>query len=63
MTRYCLVGDDDGHTYVIPADRLSDWHEFMAIDPEDERAWDVPTWARRLNSNDLTFTDPQGSFC
>lgn len=27
--KYTIVSDDDGHYYVIPVDKKSEWNEFM----------------------------------
>lgn len=67
MQRYCIVSDDDGHEYVIPAENLDLWHSWLAslaVGPDtpdevyDALDWDPPEWARRLEGR-LTFTDPE----
>jgi hypothetical protein len=55
--RYRIVGDNSGHEYFIPVDRSGDWDKFMAIDEDDERSWDVPKYATRIDGR-FTFTDP-----
>lgn len=49
MIKYCLVGDDSGHDYVIPSDKRDEWYELM----ED----DVPDWAERVEGG-LEFENP-----
>lgn len=56
-TRYRVVMDNDGHHYLIPADKDEEWDEFL--DLEGEAAWDVPEWARDIDFPALTFTDPR----
>jgi hypothetical protein len=45
---YCITSDNDGHNYVIPVDKMSDWHEWCDIDSEDERSWEAPEWAKSI---------------
>lgn len=54
-SRYRVESDDDGHYYLIPADKQS---EFLAwIDSGSDAE---PTWARRIDGpHRLTFTDPR----
>jgi hypothetical protein len=57
-TRYRIVGDYSGHNYYIPAERSEDWNKFTQIPENDERSWDVPDWAVRIDGR-FTFTDPR----
>jgi hypothetical protein len=67
--RYCLVKDDDGHNYIIPADKLEAWEEYISdvysFDWRDEMPGtyppEEPSWVYRLagSSINLTFTDPE----
>lgn len=44
---YILVGDNDGHDYVIPSNKLREWWLFL----EDEEAYSygpLPRWAERV---------------
>lgn len=58
--RFYLSRDNDLHWYIIPADKRDEWASFLEIDPEDERAWNVPEFARPVGGSPLmvTFTDP-----
>lgn len=58
MIRYCIVGDNSGHEYYIPTDRADDWNEWLGIDEDDERSWDCPAYAVRIDGR-FTFTDPK----
>lgn len=56
--RYTIVSDDDGHDFVIPADKVDDWHEYMKSDYFDDT--NERDYARYINGalTRLTFTDP-----
>lgn len=59
--RFRLVSDEDGHDYVIPADKLDEWDAFMS-DEEAKEDGIVPEWAREIGgsvAHALTFTDPK----
>lgn len=58
--RYFFAQDDSCHWYLVPADRRAEWTELANLPEEDERAWDAPEWAERLNGGpgSYTFTDP-----
>lgn len=56
MMEYVLTTDDDGHWYVIPADKQGDWWKWVEystkfwdnqlyLDNPDLEAPDVPDWA------------------
>ena len=47
--RFFLDSDNDGHWYVIPAEKRSEWEVWSNLDGEDERAWDTPEWAVPIN--------------
>lgn len=49
MTWHKLVSDNSGHDYVIPSEKLNEWDVFMQIPDDDERSWDVPDWAHRID--------------
>lgn len=56
--RYRVESDGDGHHYLIPADKQSEWMAWM--DSEAFENDDVPDWARRIDGpHRLTFTDPR----
>lgn len=56
--RFFISSDNSGHNYLIPLDRRVQWLKFLDIPEEDERSWDVPDWARRLEGEMLTFSNP-----
>jgi hypothetical protein len=53
--RYALVTDDDGHDYVIEADRRDEWYEL-----DDDQINAGPAWAWPVGGapSQVTFTDP-----
>jgi hypothetical protein len=59
--RFYLGTDNDGHWFVIPADKRDEWSEWLDIDSDDERAWDAPDFARDLGGNPscVTFENPR----
>lgn len=70
VQRFCLISDDDGHWYVIPADKLAEAEaHFEAVytfwrnppDDEDARPADDPEWMERVNGGAslVTFAFPE----
>lgn len=57
LPRYCVVSDNDGHSYCIPALRIEEWNRFMEIPEDDERSWDIPKFAVRIDGR-FTFALP-----
>lgn len=50
--------DQSSHHYLIPEDKLEEWGKFKEIPEDDERCWDVPEWAERIDGGRLFFTNP-----
>jgi hypothetical protein len=59
--RFFLAQDGDCHWYVVPAARREEWEAWREIPSEDERAWEVPSFARELGGSPsmVTFVDPK----
>lgn len=55
--RYMLVSDNSGHTYTIPISKRDNWDDFMSLDEDDPKSWDVPEYAVIIDG-DFTFCDP-----
>lgn len=57
-TRWCLTNDDDGHWYVIPADRKDDFEHWVYETSVDTLQ---PSWIWNVNGhpNNVTFTAPE----
>lgn len=58
--RFVLVGDDDGHWYMIPKDRIGEWWSWVDLPEDDERSWEAPDYALPLNGSpsNVSFTNP-----
>lgn len=56
--RFTIVWDNSGHKYYIPVDKSNDWDAFMALEEDDEKSWDVPSFAKMIDGR-FTFTDPR----
>jgi hypothetical protein len=48
---YTLHQDNDSHWYVIPADKVPEWEEFLELDPDDPESWDAPEWAEAVGGS------------
>lgn len=46
MQQYRIVTDDDGHTFVIPAEKLEEWDAF--VDDPEPSGWRAPEFAKPL---------------
>lgn len=55
--RYCVVSDDDGHSYYIPYDKIDTWGDWLESISEGGDA-EEPDWATRIDGGTLTFTAP-----
>lgn len=57
VPRWRIKSDDDGHYYLIPADREDDWWAWVQAPDADPEG---PPWARRIDGpHRLTFSDPR----
>lgn len=60
--RWTTVRDDDGHEYLIPANRVDEFHDWDEKVTEEEGCGptDVDMWDEyRKDGGRLTFTDPK----
>jgi len=57
--RYFIGADCSGHTYLVPMSKRQQWYEWADIPEEDERAWEVPDFAKRIDGGRLTFAAPR----
>jgi hypothetical protein len=58
--RYCLLRDNDGHSFVVEAERKDDFYKWVKLqesDDEDAVGWLEPEYARPVEG-DLTFERP-----
>ncbi len=59
--RFFFDQDDDCHWYLIPEDRRVEWYAWREIPLGDERGWEVPAFAERMNGGPefYTFSSPR----
>ena len=50
MKKYFLGRDNDCHWYIIDADKEGEWYEWVNLDGDDERCWNVPDFAESIDS-------------
>ena len=48
---YIIVRDNDFHSYVIPKAREQEWEKWLALPSDDEKCWDVPSWAESVGGS------------
>lgn len=48
--RHYLTRDNDAHWYVVPVERSEEWEDWLALDSGDQRSWEAPKWAKRVDS-------------
>ncbi len=60
--RYFLDRDNSAHWYLVDESKRAEWEAWTNLDEDDERSWEAPDFARRLNTAPgfVTFTDPKG---
>jgi len=59
--RYFLSKDNSGHWYLVQADKRKKWEAWCDLDEDDERSWEAPEFARRIDGHPslVTFSDIQ----
>jgi hypothetical protein len=60
--RYKLIGDNDGHDYIIPTEQEDLFYRWVdAMESDEELDSDIQCFDDcRVNCSGWTFTDPQG---
>lgn len=56
-TEYIEAFDNSRHRYQIPRNKRDDWYKFMEIPEDDERSWEVPEYAERIDGMDVKSND------
>lgn len=58
--RYFLGQDNSSHWYLVLEDSRLHWEAWRNLPEEDERSWNEPWYASRLNGGpgSVTFIDP-----
>lgn len=54
--KFILVQDNDGHWYVIPQPRISDWQAWLDVSHLDDGAWDLPSYATEVGGHPSLVT-------
>lgn len=49
--------DNDSHRYRIPIDKQEEFEEWVELPEEDEKAWEEPSYAERLDGEPLRSND------
>jgi hypothetical protein len=59
---FFLDQDNSSHWYVVPASKHDEWWAWLKLDSEDERSWESPEWATRINGGpcDILFKEWRG---
>lgn len=58
--RFFFDRDQSGHWYIIDNSCRDQWFEWANLPEDDERGWDVPEYADRIDHpTHFSFTDPQ----
>lgn len=62
MIRFFFDQDNGSHWYMIPEKCKEKWNEWLNIPSDDERSWEAPEFAQRLDGGPeaVTFVDPKG---
>lgn len=62
-TWWFLASDNDAHWYLVPVAHRKEWYEWCDIPDDDERAWEPPTFAKRLGGgvSIVEFMNPRDS--
>lgn len=50
MEKYCLEQDQSSHWYVIPVSKREHWNTWVNLPEDDEKSWEAPDYAERINS-------------
>jgi hypothetical protein len=53
-TEYIEAHDNDSHRYQIPWDKREDWYKWCEIPSDDERSWDTPDYAERIDGMEIS---------
>lgn len=48
--RYFMDVDNNGHHYIIEADKREEWNDWLNLDEEDETSWNAPSFCIAVDS-------------
>jgi len=58
--RFFISSDNDGHCYIVPLPKATEWQEWVDLDDDDERKWTAPEYAMGVDDpSTVTFTNPK----
>lgn len=59
--RYFLDQDNSSHWYLVDASRRKEWSAWLELTEDDERSWELPDFAERLDGGPqrVVFTEPE----
>lgn len=59
--RFFLDTDNDAHWYIIPEKYREEWDVWLGFDPDDERGWNTPEYAKALGGSPtrISFENPE----
>ena len=56
--KYFLSQDNDCHWYIVLNENRKEWCEWVELDEDDEKSWDVPNFAQAINNPyGITFNE------
>lgn len=57
--KYFLDTDNSSHWYLIPMENEKEWNKWVNLDEDDEKSWDAPLFAKRINGpQSIIFENP-----
>ena len=57
--RYFIDSDNSSHNYLVDEAFREEWNEWNELPEDDEKSWEAPSFARRINSeSSITFENP-----
>lgn len=59
--RYFIGSDNSGHKYLVPVSIMDEWTEWSNLSEDDERSWEPPAEAVRIDGSLVTFCRPEVS--
>lgn len=58
--RYFLARDNSCHWYLVENAHRGEWDQWLELDEDDERGWNTPDFATRIDHpSRVTFVDPK----
>jgi hypothetical protein len=51
LGQYFMDRDNSAHWYLVDSRMRAEWDAWLELDESDERSWQTPPFARRLNQH------------